>query len=149
MKFLDYNGLQYFWSKLKVLFQGKQDTLVSGTNIKTVNGESLLGSGNIVAGDPNAVKYTEQSLTSSQQEQARLNIGAGTSDFSGDPIVSITTPSTPDGTIVATKSSGDTVTIDLNHEHPQYPKYVLCADEAAYNAIANKDSSTLYLIPES
>ena len=28
----------------------KQDTLVSGTNIKTVNGESLLGSGNIVAG---------------------------------------------------------------------------------------------------
>lgn len=28
----------------------KQDTLVSGTNIKTVNGESLLGSGNIAAG---------------------------------------------------------------------------------------------------
>lgn len=30
-----------------------------------------------------------------------------------------------------------------------YAKYVLCADEAAYNAIANKDSGTLYLIPES
>lgn len=30
-----------------------------------------------------------------------------------------------------------------------YPKYVLCADEAAYNAIQNKDSGTLYLIPES
>lgn len=28
----------------------KQDTLVSGTNVKTVNGESLLGAGNIVAG---------------------------------------------------------------------------------------------------
>lgn len=27
---------------------GKQDTLVSGTNIKTINGESLLGEGNIV-----------------------------------------------------------------------------------------------------
>lgn len=27
---------------------GKQDTLVSGTNIKTVNGQSLLGSGDIV-----------------------------------------------------------------------------------------------------
>jgi hypothetical protein len=25
----------------------KQDTLISGTNIKTVNGESLLGAGNI------------------------------------------------------------------------------------------------------
>jgi hypothetical protein len=30
-----------------------------------------------------------------------------------------------------------------------YAKYVLCQDEAAYNAITNKDSSTLYLIPES
>lgn len=29
-----------------------------------------------------------------------------------------------------------------------YPKYVLCASEAAYNAIQNKDSGTLYLIPE-
>lgn len=28
----------------------KQDTLVSGTNIKTVNGESILGSGNVQAG---------------------------------------------------------------------------------------------------
>lgn len=27
--------------------EGKQDTLVSGTNIKTINGESLLGMGNI------------------------------------------------------------------------------------------------------
>lgn len=31
----------------KTELQGKQDTLVSGTNIKTVNGNSLLGSGNI------------------------------------------------------------------------------------------------------
>ena len=30
-----------------------------------------------------------------------------------------------------------------------YVKYVLCADETAYTAIQNKDSGTLYLIPES
>lgn len=30
------------------LFSGKQDTLVSGTNIKTVNGSTLLGSGDLV-----------------------------------------------------------------------------------------------------
>jgi hypothetical protein len=29
-------------------FNGKQDTLVSGTNIKTINGSSILGSGNLV-----------------------------------------------------------------------------------------------------
>lgn len=28
-------------------------------------------------------------------------------------------------------------------------KFQLCADEATYNAITNKDSGTLYLIPES
>lgn len=56
----------------------KQDTLVSGQNIKTINGESILGGGNIVAGDPNAVKYTEQTLTDAQKTQARTNIGAGT-----------------------------------------------------------------------
>ena len=32
---------------LKIGLDGKQDTLVSGTNIKTLNGDSLLGSGNI------------------------------------------------------------------------------------------------------
>jgi hypothetical protein len=35
------------------------------------------------AGSPDAVKYTSQSLTSEQQAQARTNIGAGTSNFSG------------------------------------------------------------------
>lgn len=55
--------------------------------------------------------------------------------------------SNQDGTVDFHFTGGDITTIDLNHEHPQYPKYVLCADEAAYNAIANKDSSTLYLIP--
>lgn len=52
-----------------------------------------------------------------------------------------------DGTIVITLTNGDTVTVDLNHNHPQYPKYVLCASQAAYDAITTKDSETLYLIP--
>ena len=43
-KYLDDNGLTYFWGKLKNYFQEK---LVSGTNIKTINNQSLLGGGNI------------------------------------------------------------------------------------------------------
>lgn len=54
-----------------------------------------------------------------------------------------------DGSMVITLTDGSTITIDLNHEHPQYPKYVLLADEAAYEALATKDPDTLYLIPES
>lgn len=53
-----------------------------------------------------------------------------------------------DGTLIITLSNGDTITVDLNHNHPQYPKYVLVASESAYNAITNKDSDTLYLIPK-
>ena len=33
--------------KVNEIIDNKQDTLISGTNIKTVNGNSLLGSGNI------------------------------------------------------------------------------------------------------
>ena len=33
-------------------FNGKQDALVSGTNIKTINGNSVLGSGNLLIGAP-------------------------------------------------------------------------------------------------
>lgn len=47
MNYLDKTGLTYVWSKLKPLFNAKQDTLISGTNIKTINNTSVLGSGNI------------------------------------------------------------------------------------------------------
>ena len=57
---------------------GKQDTLISGENIKTINGQSVLGSGDIQTGggSADAVKYTEQELIEAQQEQARTNIAA-------------------------------------------------------------------------
>lgn len=35
---------------LQTALEGKQESLVSGTNIKTVNGQSLLGSGDVVSG---------------------------------------------------------------------------------------------------
>lgn len=44
MAYLDDTGLSHFWAKIKAYAQEK---LVSGTNIKTINNQSLLGSGNI------------------------------------------------------------------------------------------------------
>lgn len=46
-KYLDENGLSTLWGKITDKISNKQDKLVSGTNIKTINGNSLLGSGNI------------------------------------------------------------------------------------------------------
>jgi len=44
-----WNGGNWKWDSLSgfVDLSGKQDTLVSGTNIKTINGQSVLGSGDI------------------------------------------------------------------------------------------------------
>lgn len=47
MAYLDFDGLSTYDGLIKAEIGGKQDALVSGTNIKTVNNESLLGSGNI------------------------------------------------------------------------------------------------------
>ena len=41
----------------------KQDTLVSGTNIKTINGLSLLGSGNIVINGGESTEHVNLTLT--------------------------------------------------------------------------------------
>lgn len=41
-------AIQAIGADVKALFTGKQPTLVSGTNIKTVNGHSLLGSGDVL-----------------------------------------------------------------------------------------------------
>lgn len=98
---------------------GKQDTLVNGMTIKTINDESILGPGNI-------------------------EIHGGGEDGVG--FDDVTTQQ--DGTIVITLTNGDTITIDLNHQHPQYPKYVYCSSQAAYDAIVTKESDTLYLILE-
>lgn len=56
-KYLDSSGLSYLWEKLKNYFQPK---LVSGTNIKTINGSSVLGSGDLVVGGTGFVSYGDE-----------------------------------------------------------------------------------------
>jgi hypothetical protein len=55
-----------FASAVAALITGKQDTLVSGTSIKTVNGTSLLGSGDVsvAGGSPNLDGYTQMAPAS-------------------------------------------------------------------------------------
>lgn len=46
--FIRESGVKWLWERIKTLLSAKQDKLVSGTNIKTINGTSLLGSGDVV-----------------------------------------------------------------------------------------------------
>lgn len=65
---------------VQTALNAKQDTLVSGTNIKTLNGESLLGAGNIelqlAADQPSAVSYIYD--TSGRVETTTETLPTGT-----------------------------------------------------------------------
>lgn len=72
IKYLDDAGATELVAKTKALIATKQDALVSGTNLKTINNTSLLGSGNIDIGgsapddivlhDGQGASTTEQTL---------------------------------------------------------------------------------------
>lgn len=66
--------------------------------------------------------------------------GADGSQGLGFASVADKTPN-PDGTAIITLTNGDTITLDLNHDHAAYPKYELVS-----SLPASPDSGTLYLI---
>lgn len=63
-KIIDIPSLQRFYDNLKSyiteMMSKKQDTLLSGENIKTINGESILGDGDI-----NINKHIEEAIQNS------------------------------------------------------------------------------------
>lgn len=72
------NAITELWAKCKAYFQAK---LVSGTNIKTINNESLLGSGNISVGgggsDVTGVKgNSESTYRTGNVNLTAANVGA-------------------------------------------------------------------------
>lgn len=79
-----------------------------------------------------------------------VDTGAIVNSIQGEPGVgfeSVASPDPADGTVVITLSNGDTMTLDLNHNHGQYTKVQLCEDQEEYDDIASKDPMTFYLIP--
>jgi len=66
----DITGTLSAQTDLQSALDGKQATLVSATNIKTVNGSSLVGSGNVAVGDYTfVVKSSSETVTSSDTVQ--------------------------------------------------------------------------------
>ena len=79
-------------------WNSKQDTLVSGTNIKTINGNNLLGSGNInIDGSGTPVQYNEVLIDFSQYDSLNAylsinnnSITSSTSDTSWTYLIPVT-----------------------------------------------------------
>lgn len=104
--------------------QGKQNTLVSGTNIKTINNESILGSGNITiqGGKPSVEDFTagpgiviDEDLThdtvSIEVDQASIpfKVDLATVAFSGSYNDLINKPSIPDISNLVTLNTEQTI----------------------------------------
>jgi hypothetical protein len=70
-----------FAGTMTTALAGKQETLVSGTNIKTVNGGSVLGAGNLVVGAQQDVFYEN-----SQVLNTSYTITTGKSAMSAGPV---------------------------------------------------------------
>lgn len=98
---------------------------------------SITKTGTVGLVDTYTIYYSDNTtstfdVTNGAQGEAGAD-GYGYSDVSA--------PSPADGTATITLTNGDSITIDLNHVHPQYPRYELV------NALPqNPDSGTLYLI---
>lgn len=127
-------ALSILMASITQLQSSKQDTLVSGTNIKTINNQSIIGSGNI--------EISEYSLsTASEDTLGGIKIGYTESNQNYP---------------VELNSSGQAyvnVPWDLTYEETsgsvsgglqQASFIVITQDE--YDALQNKDSNTIYFI---
>lgn len=67
---------KYYAEQTATMLDGKQDTLISGSNIKTVNSQSLLGSGNIDISATTSWGYITGTLSAQTDLQNALNAKA-------------------------------------------------------------------------
>jgi len=135
---------------VKAAVDAKQDTLVSGTNIKTINSESLLGSGNIEI-DGSADLYVVDTLPLAGEEDgiylARFNAAAA------DGIVELPVPTQADagksfvvGSDGSVELSSVSITVDSQmsstSENPVQNKVITAALGGKVDAVSGKGLST-------
>lgn len=118
-------------TKINELVDDKQDTLVSGTNIKTINSNSILGSGDL----------TIDSLPSQTGQSGKYLTTDGTSTSWGTPTASVAS----DNKSITKNSSNEIQTvgvIDQNNTSSAIKTWT--GTRAQYDAIVTKDANTLY-----
>lgn len=129
----DSNGLRSTWS-------GKQDLLVSGTNIKTINNESILGSGNITisggsgGGDTNIIEsitFNGTAVAVDANKNAAITYSQTQADWNE-------TDTTSDAYI---DNKPANIVIGTNQSY-----IIWTGTQAQYDAILTKDATTLYFI---
>lgn len=155
----------YTKTEVDAVLSGKQETLISGTNIKTINNESILGSGNITI---NVTVDSELSTTSESPVQNKvitntLNekeraISIALNDLEERKIdesglteaISAATDDMATQTWVSGFTYNKTATDNLLNAKADTTALggltLVKLTQAEYDALATKDSNTLYVI---
>ena len=138
-------------SDVQTAIAGKQDTLVSGTNIKTINNTSILGSGDVtltassVGALPSSTKYGADLSYSSNTLQLKDQDGNNLGN-------SVTIQSSPDldETTINKNSSNELQTIGvINQNDTTTAIKTWTGTKTQYEAIVTKNASTEYFCTDS
>ena len=154
-----------------------QETLVSGTNVKTINNESILGQGNITiqgSGEANVIESVSVNNTPVAPDANKnvnitvpaavtestvsgwgftKNTGTYSKPDTGIPASDLAQGVIPDVSGFASKVSnatnGHLAGLDANGNLTDSGYKIVTITESAYEDLATKDNYTLYLITES
>ena len=136
-------------TQLNTAFENKQNTLVSGFNIKTINNESILGSGNIdiqgggssyTAGDGIDITNDVISVTGKADTSAVTEVSDALTAHTADTTVHVTAAEKTSWNGAATNASNAVTALG--------GLSLVKLTQAEYDALATKDSNTLYIISD-
>lgn len=110
--FIGSTGLNYLWSKIKAALNTKQDTLVSGTNIKTVCNQSLVGSGDVsLASDD--IEYIPEASSSQLKYIGTVAVGSVTDALEALDAAALPVPTTANNGKILKIVSGQWESADM------------------------------------
>ena len=140
---------------IEINLDNVQETLVSGTNIKTVNGESVLGSGGVVLDADDISDATTANKFVSASEKTIISNTSGTN--TGDQDLSGLQATLVSGTNIKTINnssilgSGNIGVVQSNTSGVSGADAItnlMSLTQAEYNAIGTPNLSTFYVITD-
>ena len=136
-------------SALQTAMDGKQPTLVSGTNIKTINGNSILGEGNLVieGGGIDLSNYYTKTETDTKLDAKQNTLVSGTNiktvnsqSILGEGNLEVTIPDATTATSGAMSAADKTKLDSISNEWT--------GTQSEYDALTTKDNNIIYYVTE-
>ena len=143
------DGIAANVSALQTAMDGKQPTLVSGTNIKTINGNSILGEGNLVIGGGviDLSNYYTKTETDTKLDAKQNTLVSGTNiktvnsqSILGEGNLEVTIPDATTATSGAMSAADKTKLDSISNEWT--------GTQSEYDALTTKDNNIIYYVTE-